>query len=128
VGLLDKLELAAIPLCPSFSAGSLHKDTAYPEALNLPVYNCHDSYFAWYDAELVDDTIRDIVLDETREDGTARYFLYKTETAKEIARVSCAQPIWFNTQIPHRGINNGHGPRVIATVRFSCKSIWEYFE
>ncbi len=128
IGLLDKLEFAAIPLCPSFSAGVLHKDMAYPEALNLPIYNCQDSYFAWYDAELVDETVRNTVLDDARKDGTARYMMYRTDTAKEIARVSCMQPIWFNTQVPHRGVNDGMGPRVIATIRFSCKSIWEYFE
>lgn len=127
-GLLEKLEFAAIPLCPSFTAGLLHKDMAYPEALNLPIYNCQHSYFAWYDAELVDDQVRNTVLDDSRKDGTARYMMYRTDTAKEIARVSCAQPIWFNTQIPHRGVNDGMGPRVVATIRFSCQSIWDYVQ
>lgn len=128
IGLLDKLEFAAIPLCPPHTAGVLHKDMAYPEALNLPIYNCQDAYFAWYDAELVDNTVRNTVLDDARKDGTARYMLYRADTAKEIARVSCTQPIWFNTQIPHRGVNDGNIPRVVATIRFSCKHILEYFE
>lgn len=128
VGLLDKLEFAAVPLCPSQSSGALHKDIAYPEALNLPIYNCRDSFFAWYDAELVDEEVRNTILDDTRKDGIARYMLYRTDTAREIARVSCAQPIWFNTQIPHRGVNNGNGPRVVATLRFSCKNILDYFQ
>lgn len=128
LNLLDKLEFAAIPLCPAFGSGTIHKDIAYPEALNLPIYNCQNSFFAWYDAELVDDEIRNTVLDDSRKDGIARYMLYRPDTAKEIARVSCAQPIWFNTQIPHRGFNSGRGPRVVATIRFSCKEILEYFE
>lgn len=128
VNLLDKLEFAAIPLCPPHSAGLLHKDMAYPEALNLPIYNCQDAYFAWYDAQLVDDIVRNTVLDDSRKDGTAQYLEYYTHNAKEIARVPCTQPIWFNTQIPHRGVNDGNSPRVVATVRFSCKNILEYLE
>lgn len=129
IGLLDKMEFAAIPMCPAYSSGVIHTDIVYPEALNIPIYNCANSFFAWYDAELEDREVRNTVVDgEPPKDIVAKHMFYRFETAKEIARVSCSQPVWFNTKIPHRGFNIGNGSRAVATIRFSCKEILEYFE
>jgi len=135
VNLLDKLHFSAVPLCPPRHAGLLHKDMTYPEAINLPIYSCADSYFCWYDAEPVFEVPRQTMMDDKRSDRDSGYATdsfshieYKTDTAKEIARVSCALPVWFNTQMPHRPINYGNMPRVIATLRFSCMNILEYLE
>jgi hypothetical protein len=139
VGLKNNLNGAAFPWAAPASVGGVHTDLRprYPdlpsEAINFPVYNCERGYSVWCQAN------RDGA-PSTAENGKStdaldrsadyrpyalpkqRLHLTQIPTADnpELARVSTQCPVWFNTGIPHRGINFSDRPRIILTMRFDC--------
>lgn len=119
--LLNNLIYVGMPHCPASSVGQIHVDGKCAEAINFPVLNCADSDYVWFDAKVKDTHFRQATLGHTATSGIAEYRLCDADTAKEITRVSCAQPVWFNTHIPHCGVNRSLSSRVVATLRFNVK-------
>lgn len=116
--LIDNLIYVGMPHCPPKSSGSIHVDGKCAEAINFPVFNCTDSDYVWFDAEVTDKEFRQTYLGHAAQNGVAEYRLCNESTATESARVSCSKPLWFNTHIPHCGVNRSNVSRVIATLRF----------
>lgn len=119
-GLLGKVSFVGMPYCPPESKGMLHVDGKCAEAINFPVLNCDDADYIWFDAKIIDSEFRRTRAGQSTDSGVAEYRRCDSSGAKEIARSACAQPIWFNTHIPHCGVNRSAKPRVVATLRFSC--------
>ncbi len=119
--LLDSLVYVGMPHCPASSAGEIHVDGKCAEAINFPIFNCADSDYVWFDARVSDACFRQTLLGHSAASGVAEYRLCDADDAKETARVSCLRPIWFNTHVPHCGVNRSLASRVVATLRFNVK-------
>jgi hypothetical protein len=105
------------------------------EAINIPVYNCQDSYTAWFDAEpyfLSEDEAIEMLgpkhletYGQDTHNSRLRSFqkglAFKEDTAKELARVRLNSAIWYNIKIPHQGINLNNGARIMLSLRFNKK-------
>jgi hypothetical protein len=118
IGLTTRLKYAGLPWAAPHSNGGIHTDVRCVEAINLPVYNCDQGYSAWYKAKCIGK-----IKESTRGKSTDRsveYIPHLDADAVELIRVSNQHPIWFNTSIPHRGINLSNRPRIILTLRFDC--------
>jgi hypothetical protein len=136
VGLKNNLVVAAIIWAAPASVGVVHTDVRsntdlLGEAINLPVYNCEKGHSAWYQADQGGSRIKatgeNSSLDQIAEYvpyvlPVRRLHLTRVMTAgnPELARVSNLHPIWFNTDIPHTGINTSDKPRIILSMRFNC--------
>ena len=136
IGLKNNLALAAFPWAAPSSIGAVHTDPRpkYPdllsEAINLPVYNCERGYSVWYQTDQVGNLVE--ATSGKSSDQAAEYLPYvlpkqrlhltrvMTAGNPELARVSTQSPVWFNTGIPHTGINFSNRPRIILTMRFGC--------
>lgn len=118
VGLKNNLLYAGLPCTAPHSNGSIHTDGKCTEAINLPVYNCNDGYSVWYDAIQIGGIAESLSGKSTAQ--AAEYVPYLHAGAVELDRVSNKHPIWFNTAVPHRGINASNRPRIILTLRFDC--------
>jgi len=96
-------------------------------ALNIPVYNCDDTYTVWYECEIDydnNDTISTNVdisaytnPNYKDKDIPAR-FMKNNSSYKEIERLNSNQPAWVDYTIPHRPVANHNLPRALFTARF----------
>jgi hypothetical protein len=130
VGLKNNLLYTGFPWVAPASAGTIHNDGKCSEAINLPVYNCERGYSVWYNAEQsgpwasANSTNSAGQRPESVPYALPRQRLHLTDImtadGPELARVSTQHPVWFNTHIPHRGINFSDRPRIILTMRFDC--------
>jgi hypothetical protein len=118
VGLTSHLKYAGLPCTAPHSSGSIHTDGKCVEAINLPVYNCDQGYSIWYQASCIGTITESTSGKSTNQQ--AEYVPYSHADAVELSRVSNQHPIWFNTSIPHRGVNLSNRPRIILTLRFDC--------
>jgi hypothetical protein len=118
VGLKNNLLYAGLPCTAPHSNGSIHTDGKCTESINLPVYNCNDGYSVWYDAIQMGSIAESVSGKSTCR--AAEYVPYLHAGAVELARISNKHPIWFNTAVPHRGVNLSNRPRIILTLRFNC--------
>jgi hypothetical protein len=118
VGLRYNLLYAGLPCTAPHSNGSIHTDGKCTESINLPVYNCNDGYSVWYDAIQIGGIAESTSGKSTNQ--AAEYVPYSHAGAVELARISNKHPIWFNTAVPHRGVNFSGRPRIILTLRFNC--------
>lgn len=118
IGLKNNLLYAGLPCTAPYSNGRIHTDGKCVEAINLPVYNCEEGYSAWYDAEQMGNITESVSGKSTNQ--LAEYVPYLHQGATELDRVSNKYPIWFNTAVPHRGLNPSNRPRIILTLRFNC--------
>ena len=116
INLFDRWSRTGIVKLEANSVLSLHSDGRCRWALNLPVQNCSESYTIWYDAELITDEIKPVVVDGVITEAT--YVKYREDTAVEIDRVCADQPLWVNVQTPHSAINKSDNPRILITLRF----------
>ena len=131
VGLKNNLIAAGFPWAAPASVGALHTDGDNNESINLPVYNCERGYSVWYRARPSGPRTETGSGNSTK-NQTSEYTPYAlpkqrlhltqipTADNPELARVSTQNPIWFNTGIPHIGINFSDRPRIILTMRFNC--------
>lgn len=133
IGLKNNLLYAGFPWAAPSSIGAIHNDGKCSEAINLPVYNCKKGYSVWYRADRAGGWSESESGKSTHSpEQLAEYVPYAlprqrlhltqimTANGPELARVSNLHPIWFNTHIPHCGINFSDQPRIILTMRFDC--------
>jgi len=119
-------ELHRLKLLDSFSwigFASVHTSKYFPPhvdtvdvGLNIPLYNCDNTYTVWYDAEILNQPLPDYVI------GTAQVFYAKVvdqTNAVEIGRVESNQPWWVNTNVAHRPETRHDKLRMAASIRFS---------
>lgn len=88
--------------------------------LNIPVLNCHDSYTAWYDAEILyHESFAPNILNTKFDIGTGLPCSHTN--AVELARCSANIPHWINVVKPHAAICTHDKLRVNSSFRFDKK-------
>jgi hypothetical protein len=124
VGLKNNLSVAGFPCTAPNSKGTIHTDLRYKypdlpgEGINFPVYNCNQGHSIWYQASQASTATESTSGKSTNH--APMFASYLDTDAVELARVSNQYPVWFNTDIPHTGINASDKPRIILTMRFDC--------
>jgi hypothetical protein len=115
--------------------GEMARQGWFGEAINIPVYNCQDSYTAWFDAEpyfLSEEEANTLLganhlatygkdTHNSRLKSFQKGLIFKEETAVELARVRLNTAIWYNIKIPHQGINLNNSARIMLSLRFNKK-------
>jgi len=91
-----------------------HIDTT-DVGLNIPLYNCDNTYTVWYDAVILDQPFPDYVIG-TPLVQAAR--IVDKKNAVEVARVEANRPLWVNTNVAHRPETHHDKLRLAASLRF----------
>jgi hypothetical protein len=93
-----------------------HTDIGYknPIVLNIPVYNCDDTYSVFY---RVDNRTKTLIAGDF---GTANHLLdsYEADETEVVEKVVMSKPMLYNVSVPHNAINDTTEPRVVLSVRF----------
>jgi hypothetical protein len=89
-------------------------------ALNIPIFNCDNSYTCWYKHK---DPLNPKVI-EWHHAGSTTY-VYPFDDMIECDRVYWTKPLWFNILEPHCGFNYTDKERIMISVRFKTKFDWE---
>ena len=90
--------------------------------LNIPLFNCDDTYTVWYDAKILDQPFPDHVI------GTPlveKARIVDKKNAVEIGRVEANRPLWLNTNVAHRPETHHDKLRMAASIRFHPEPINE---
>jgi hypothetical protein len=90
--------------------------------LNIPLYNCDNTYTVWYDAKILDQPVPDHVIG-TLHVKAAR--IVDEKNAVEIVRVEANRPLWINTNVAHRPETHHNKLRMAASIRFYPEPINE---
>jgi len=90
--------------------------------LNIPLYNCDNTYTVWYDAKILDQPFPDHVIG-TQVVNAAR--IVDKKDAVEIGRVEANRPLWLNTNVAHRPETHHDKLRLAASIRFCPEPINE---
>jgi hypothetical protein len=83
--------------------------------LNIPLYNCDNTYTVWYDAKILDQPFPDHVIG-TEVVKAAR--IVDKKNAVEIDRVEANRPLWINTNVAHKPESHHDKLRMVASIRF----------
>jgi hypothetical protein len=117
-GLSSSIERIGLPIVSPCTQGILHVDGASKQAFNMPVHNCDDSFTEWWENVDLDQIKEDVRVAEKA--PTAPYLkCFYREDSRPVFRAKSKYAMWYNTSLPHRGINNSDRPRVIITIRFN---------
>jgi hypothetical protein len=90
--------------------------------LNIPLYNCDNTYTVWYDAKILDQQCPDYVIG-TEMTKIAR--MTEQENAVEIGRVEANRPLWLNTNVAHKPETHHDKLRMAVSIRFDPSPINE---
>lgn len=82
-------------------------------ALNFPLFNCENSYTAFYDLKDVDS-----IIDDIKPNGVIYKKIVFNSQPKEIDRYKLDRPIILNTKVPHKIFHNSQIPRYAISFRF----------
>jgi hypothetical protein len=94
----------------------LLKETVY--ALNIPIYNCDNTHVIFY--RVINENI--LAKHKTQEHGNAdEYCEYTDSDVEEIEKFYLKTAALFNTQVPHKAVNNTNEPRIVLTIRFKSR-------
>ena len=91
--------------------------------LNIPLYNCDNTYTVWYDAKILNQPFPDHVIG-TLHVKVAR--IVDKKNAVEIDRVESNRPLWINTNVAHRPETHHDKLRLAASIRFYPEPLDEY--
>jgi hypothetical protein len=91
--------------------------------LNIPLYNCDNTYTVWYDAKILDQPVPDDYVIGTEDAKLAR--IVDEKNAVEIVRVEANRPLWINTNVAHRPETHHDKLRMAASIRFDPAPINE---
>jgi len=79
-------------------------------SLNLPVINCDDTVYSWYDG---------VCTEFVRHDHGVEYWTAKEENMSHICSTIINKPAVVRTDILHGTINNGNKARLLIACRFN---------
>lgn len=118
VNLYDRWRGAGISVISSDQVPHIHIDSNDPArqyALNIPIFNCQDSYTVWY--EPIDPGLA-TAKEYTSNGVKVVYRQFTPDNAVEIGRI-CSDAISFvSIKTPHRGLNNNNELRALVSLRF----------
>lgn len=118
-GIDNRLAECAFIILPPGQQFPIHRD--YPKwefrniGLLMPVINCNDTYTAFYDAEVLPDTLKGITGDNPYANRSQQV---NEITAEEIDRCDSSQAHWINVYQPHAPRSNHNEYRVTFSMRF----------
>ncbi len=98
-----------------------HIDTV-DVGLNIPLYNCDNTYTVWYDAKILDQPFPDHVIGQ---EVIQKARIVDKKNAVEIGRVEANRPLWINTNVAHRPETHHDKLRMAASIRFHPEPINE---
>ena len=81
----------------------------------MPVLNCENTYTAFYDAEVLEDTLKDLVGNNPYANRSQKV---NETTAQEIGRCDSTDAHWINVYQPHAPRSNHDQYRVTFSMRF----------
>ena len=126
----ELLRLKLLDSCFFVGFVSVHASKEFPPhvdtldvGLNIPLYNCDDTYTVWYNAKILDQPFPDYVIG-TEAVRVAR--IVDKRHAVEIGRVEANRPLWLNTNVAHRPETHHDKLRIAASVRFNPEPLDEY--
>jgi hypothetical protein len=90
--------------------------------LNIPLFNCDDTYTVWYDAKILDQGFPDHVIGSPLVEKAR---IVDKKNAVEIGRVEANRPLWLNTNVAHRPETHHDKLRMAASIRFYPEPINE---
>jgi len=90
--------------------------------LNIPLFNCDDTYTVWYDAKILDQGFPDHVIGSPLVEKAR---IVDKKNAVEIGRVEANRPLWPNTNVAHRPETHHDKLRMAASIRFYPEPINE---
>ena len=102
----------------SSSTMPIHTDSDRPlrnYALNIPIFNCQDSYTVWY--EPIDATKFERK-EYVSNDVTVISNHYSKDNVVELGRVCSDSVAFVNIKTPHHGINHSSNLRALISLRF----------
>lgn len=118
-GLGNRLAELAFIVIPPGGNFPIHRDYPKWEFRNLgllfPVINCHNSYTAFYETEVVKETLGGIVGDNAYANRAQRV---DENNVKEITRIPNDAAYWVNVFTPHKPIVEHNEYRVTFSIRF----------
>jgi len=101
--------------CQPYHKGHIHVDLEpHPYAVNFPITGCKDSYTCFYKLTTYNCNSKEILSNP----WSPTFRIYADEEVEEVDRFYLHKAAIFNTQVPHRVINNTGQPRIILSVRF----------
>lgn len=92
-----------------------HVDVAADIALNIPLFNCDDTYTVWYDGKVKDQGLPKYAIGSPIAEVSR---LADPRSVVEIGRCDANIPHWINVNILHRPETHHDKLRVAASVRF----------
>lgn len=106
-----------------------HVDVLADIALNIPLFNCDDTYTVWYDGKLKDQGLPTYAIGSKVAEISR---VAEPRSVVEIGRCDANVPHWINVNILHRPETHHDRLRVAASVRFdpeplnSDGSLWSH--
>ena len=119
----DNISVIALVSTKPHSFLPIHKDDflgKYQEyyALNIPIYNCDNTHVIFYRTV----NKENVGEHKSQEHGNGEnYYQYAESDVEEIEKFYLKTATLFNTQVPHRAINNTNEPRIVLTIRFKSR-------
>lgn len=92
--------------------------TRHKYSLNIPVYNCDETYVVMYKKKNQNTKYYTTNLKDNH-----HYDEYLEDDMEVIDKFYLTKAALFNTQIPHRPINETSDPRIMLTIRF--ETAWD---
>jgi len=121
VDLYDRWITTSMCTIPPHQNYPLHIDSLHCKdrfvALNIPIFNCENTYTVWYEAE-----IDKLIWDKLHGHIHATYDAAchcKWETSVEVKRVESKDPMLINVSIPHSVFNPTERYRFLVSSRFT---------
>jgi len=102
-----------------------HPDKVHQYALNIPVYNCLNTYTIFYKIRDRNKFNLSTDLYYGKNPKTQySYFVYDQSDVEEIDRLYLNKAAFFNHQIPHSAVNDTNEPRIVLSIR-SVHNTWK---
>jgi hypothetical protein len=117
INLLDRWKDTGIVVLNNSSL-VVHSDSIVPwriYALNIPIYNCENSYTIWYK---VKNGAHPTVNEYGEPNRKVYSFQYNSEDVEEIDRMESSNAAFVNVKVPHSGISMTNSVRCLISLRF----------
>jgi len=104
-----------------------HPDEGHKYALNIPVYNCINTYTIFYkmkDGNKFNPSADGYYKKNKNRENQHSYFVCNESDVEEIDRLYLNKAAFFNIQVPHSAVNDTDEPRIVLSIR-SIHNTWK---